>query len=208
MSLSVVQRRRCRRPTSCRPSSPSGGPRTWRRGVTVGYHSGSHFSTLQALETGAAGRPAQAALHRPALERMAALLERKVPAAATFGLAYYVLEQQGFRKVLDTTFMMGFQVTSDASQDDLERTSARWAVPSRRSTSSPSATSTTSCASCPSSTRCSTRGWPARASGSSSSRTRGRSSSAPTAGSSSAASSTPTEWGRSRDVPYMQAVVV
>ena len=32
-----------------------------------------------------------------------------------------MLEQQGFRKVLDTTFMMGFQVTSDASQDDLEQ---------------------------------------------------------------------------------------
>jgi len=44
-----------------------------------------------------------------------------VPAGASFGLAYYLLEQQGFRKVLDTTFMMGFQVTSDAAQDDLER---------------------------------------------------------------------------------------
>ena len=48
-------------------------------------------------------------------------MERKVPAGASFGLAYYLLEQQGFRKVLDTTFMMGFQVTSDASQEDLEK---------------------------------------------------------------------------------------
>jgi NitT/TauT family transport system substrate-binding protein len=89
--------------------------------VTVGYHSGSHFSTLQALEAVLPADQIKLRFTGPPFERMAALLERKVPAAATFGLAYYVLEQQGFRKVLDTTFMMGFQVTSDAAQDDLER---------------------------------------------------------------------------------------
>jgi hypothetical protein len=76
---------------------------------------------LQALEAVLPADQVELRFTGPPFERMAALLERKVPAAATFGLAYYVLEQQGFRKVLDTTFMMGFQVTSDASQEDLER---------------------------------------------------------------------------------------
>jgi NitT/TauT family transport system substrate-binding protein len=89
--------------------------------VTVGYHSGSHFSTLQALEAVLPADQIKLRFTGSSFQRMAALLERKVPAGASFGLAYYVLEQQGFRKVLDTTFMMGFQVTSDASQEDLER---------------------------------------------------------------------------------------
>ena len=89
--------------------------------VTVGYHSGSHFSTLQALEAILPTDQIKLRFTGSSLERLAALLERKVPAGASFGLAYYLLEQQGFRKVLDTTFMMGFQVTSDASQEDLEK---------------------------------------------------------------------------------------
>jgi hypothetical protein len=89
--------------------------------VTVGYHSGSHFSTLQALEAVLSPDQIKFRFTGSSFERMAALLERKAPAGASLGLAYYLLEQQGFRKVLDTTFMMSFQVTSDASQEDLER---------------------------------------------------------------------------------------
>jgi NitT/TauT family transport system substrate-binding protein len=38
-----------------------------------------------------------------------------------FGAQYYILEQQGFRKLVDTTFIMGFLVREDAVHDDLER---------------------------------------------------------------------------------------
>jgi NitT/TauT family transport system substrate-binding protein len=89
--------------------------------VTVGYHSGSHFSTLQALEATLPPDQIKLRFTGSSLERLAALLERKVPAGTSFGLAYYLLEQQGFRKVLDNSFMMGFQVTSEASQEDLEK---------------------------------------------------------------------------------------
>jgi NitT/TauT family transport system substrate-binding protein len=89
--------------------------------VAVGYHSGSHFSALQALEKFLP--PAEINLHfvgRP-LQRLALLLARKVAAANVFGVPLYVLEQQGFRKIIDTTFMIGFLVSLDATEDDVHR---------------------------------------------------------------------------------------
>src|SRR5215207_6035203 len=66
--------------------------------VAVGYHSGSHFSTIQALEA-CVGMP---------YDRVDALLEGDVPAAAVWGASTYLVEQQGCRKVADSTFMAGF----------------------------------------------------------------------------------------------------
>jgi NitT/TauT family transport system substrate-binding protein len=89
--------------------------------VAVGYHSGSHFSALQALEK--ILQPDELSLHfvgRP-MQRMAFLLERKVAAANVFGVPLYVLEQQGFRKIVDTTFMIGFLINMDAAEDDVHR---------------------------------------------------------------------------------------
>ena len=89
--------------------------------VTVGYHSGSHFSTLQNLEK---------FLHRDEiklhfagllLDRLALLVDRRVPAVSLFGAPSYVVEQLGFRKVVDTTFMVGHLVSGDANTEDLER---------------------------------------------------------------------------------------
>ena len=89
--------------------------------VAVGYRSGSHFSALQALENFLS--PAEINLHfvgRP-MQRLALLLGRKVAAANVFGVPLYVLEQQGFRKVVDTTFMIGFLVSLEASDTDVHR---------------------------------------------------------------------------------------
>jgi len=44
-----------------------------------------------------------------------------VPAVNVFGPQYYALEQHGFRKLVDTTFMMGFLVSEDADVQDVER---------------------------------------------------------------------------------------
>ena len=89
--------------------------------IAVGYHSGSHFSTLQALE--GVLTPAQTSLRfigRP-LDRLAALLDRQVPAGAVFGTPLYVLEQQGFRRILDSTFMIGFLIAPGTDDADVER---------------------------------------------------------------------------------------
>ena len=66
-----------------------------------------------------------------------------------FGAQYYVLEQHGFRKLVDTTFMMGFlRQRGRRRGGPSSATSGRCGARSGRSTSSPSATSTTGCASC------------------------------------------------------------
>ena len=44
-----------------------------------------------------------------------------MPAANVFGAQYYLLEQEGFRKIVDTTFMMGFLIAEDADVGDIEK---------------------------------------------------------------------------------------
>ncbi len=89
--------------------------------IAVGYHSGSHFSTLQGLEK--VLKPEQIKLRFTGLplDRLTALLDRTVPAGAVFGVPLYVVEQQGFRKIVDTTFMIGFIVDGAAAAEDVER---------------------------------------------------------------------------------------
>jgi NitT/TauT family transport system substrate-binding protein len=88
--------------------------------VTVGYHSGSHFSTLQALETFL--KPDEIKLHFAGLplDRLALMIDRKVGAASLYGAPMYVLEQLGFRKIVDTTFMIGFLVAAEVNDTDTE----------------------------------------------------------------------------------------
>ena len=66
-------------------------------------------------------RPDPAALRRPPLRPRAPARRGEIEAANVFGVQYYILEQLGFRKLVDTTFMMGFMVAEDADTDDLER---------------------------------------------------------------------------------------
>jgi ABC-type nitrate/sulfonate/bicarbonate transport system substrate-binding protein len=90
--------------------------------VGVGYHSGSHFATVQALEAVLAPEQIRLSFQGPPNERLDALLERRVPAATAWGVPRYVAEAFGFRVVLDATFMIGFLATgSDADPDDVEK---------------------------------------------------------------------------------------
>ena len=54
-------------------------------------------------------------------DRVDALLDDTVPAANIWGAATYLLEQQGFRKVLDSTFMAGFLFSAHIDPDDVEK---------------------------------------------------------------------------------------
>jgi len=65
--------------------------------ITVGYHSGSHYSTLQGLERFL--RRDQIKLHFGGLllDRLALLVDGQVPAASLFGVPFYVAEQLGFK---------------------------------------------------------------------------------------------------------------
>ena len=45
----------------------------------------------------------------------------QLPAANVFGAQFYITEQLGFRKIVDTTFMMGFLLSSEADLEDTDR---------------------------------------------------------------------------------------
>jgi len=89
--------------------------------VTVGYHSGSHFSTLQNLEKFLSRDEIKLHFAGLLLDRLALLVDRRVPAVSLFGAPSYVVEQLGFRKVVDTTFMVGHLVSGDANTEDVDR---------------------------------------------------------------------------------------
>jgi hypothetical protein len=89
--------------------------------VTVGYHSGSHYSTIQGLERFLAREQIKLHFGGLLLDRLALLVDRQVPAASIFGAPFYVAEQLGFRKIVDTTFMIGHLVSDGADFRDVER---------------------------------------------------------------------------------------
>jgi NitT/TauT family transport system substrate-binding protein len=98
-----------------RPEDLAGVP------VGVGYHSGSHYSAIQALEPFLERSQIELAFIGLPFDRVRGLRSGEVEAVNVFGAQYYILEQLGFRKLVDSTFIMGFLVAEDADSDDLER---------------------------------------------------------------------------------------
>jgi NitT/TauT family transport system substrate-binding protein len=89
--------------------------------VGVGYHSGSHFSALQALYASLPKDDVKLRFIGGPPQRVDLLLAREVPAANVFTIQRDIVEQQGFRKVMDTTFIMGFLITGDAEDEDVDK---------------------------------------------------------------------------------------
>jgi NitT/TauT family transport system substrate-binding protein len=89
--------------------------------VGVGYHSGSHYSAIQGLERFLGRDEIKLRFSGTPHDRMRLLLGAKVPAVNVFGAQFYIAEQLGFRKIVDTTFMMGFLLSPHADLDDTER---------------------------------------------------------------------------------------
>lgn len=89
--------------------------------VGVGYRSGSHYSALQGLERFLDRSRIELSFIGLPYDRVRLALERRVEAVNVFGAQYYTLEQQGFRKLVDTTFMMGFLIAEDADTGDVEK---------------------------------------------------------------------------------------
>jgi ABC-type taurine transport system substrate-binding protein len=70
--------------------------------VAVGYHSGSHFTTLQALEPFLDREQIKLKFVGSSWARVDAGVEGDVPATSVWGITYQVLEQLGFRKIVTT----------------------------------------------------------------------------------------------------------
>jgi len=89
--------------------------------IAVGYHSGSHFSTIQALEAFVQRDEIKLRFLGMPYDRVDALLSGDVAAAAIWNAPSYIVEQLGFRKVLDSTFMAGFMFGAQTDPEDVER---------------------------------------------------------------------------------------
>ena len=90
--------------------------------ISVGYQSGSHYSTIQALERYLPGHQINLSFSDGMLfSRLELLIDGKIPAAGLFSGPYYFLEQLGFRKIIDTTFMMASMVQGDTDPEDVKK---------------------------------------------------------------------------------------
>ena len=89
--------------------------------ITVGYQSGSHYSTIQALEPFLKREEINLHFGGMLFQRLELLTDREVPAGNAFGGPAYLLEQLGFVKVIDTTFMVAAMVAEDVALDDVRK---------------------------------------------------------------------------------------
>jgi NitT/TauT family transport system substrate-binding protein len=89
--------------------------------VGVGYHSGSHYSAIQGLEPFLERDEIALDFVGLPYDRVRHMQSRRIEAANVFGAQLYILEQLGYRKLVDTTFIMGFLVAADADTEDLGR---------------------------------------------------------------------------------------
>jgi ABC-type nitrate/sulfonate/bicarbonate transport system substrate-binding protein len=88
--------------------------------ISVGYQSGSHYATIQALEQYMPVERITLSFNDGMLfKRLERLLEGQAPAVALFSGPYYFAEQLGFRKIIDTTFMIATMIHGEPDPDDL-----------------------------------------------------------------------------------------
>ncbi|HEV8675418.1 MAG TPA: hypothetical protein VGX21_15335 [Methylomirabilota bacterium] len=88
--------------------------------ISVGYQSGSHYSTIQALEPYLPTDRITLSFNDGMLfKRMELLIDGTVPAAGLFSGPYYFAEQLGFRKVIDTSFMIATMIHGNPDPQDL-----------------------------------------------------------------------------------------
>jgi hypothetical protein len=90
--------------------------------ISVGYQSGSHYATIQGLEQYLKPEEIELSFRDGLLfSRMELLIDGKVPAASLFSGPYYFVEQVGFRKIIDTTFMMASIVNGTPDPQDVRK---------------------------------------------------------------------------------------
>ena len=90
--------------------------------ISVGFQSGSHYSTIQALEQYMPVQDINLSFNDGRLfARMEALVDGRTPACTAFSAPYYFLEQLGYRKIIDCTFMIATSITGDPDPQDVAK---------------------------------------------------------------------------------------
>src|SRR4051812_11763303 len=90
--------------------------------ISVGYQSGSHYATLQALEQYLPRDAINLSFAEGMLfARLDNLLAGTSRASTLFSGPYYLAEQLGFRKIIDTTFMIATMIAGDPDPSELRK---------------------------------------------------------------------------------------
>ncbi|NKB52790.1 MAG: hypothetical protein GKR97_11285 [Rhizobiaceae bacterium] len=90
--------------------------------ISVGFQSGSHYSTIQVLEQYMDMKDINLSFQDGMLfKRMEMLISGELQAASLFSGPYYFVEQLGFRKIVDSTFMIAGSVNHDADPGDVKK---------------------------------------------------------------------------------------
>jgi ABC-type nitrate/sulfonate/bicarbonate transport system substrate-binding protein len=89
--------------------------------VHVGYQSGSHYTTIQALEAFMPAERIKLKFGGSPADRVDQMLNGLAPAATVFGMQYYILEQLGFRKLVDCTFMIAAMIPPGVDLADVKK---------------------------------------------------------------------------------------
>ena len=89
--------------------------------VHVGYQSGSHYTTIQALEQYLKRDQISLKFGGGPADRVDQLLTGLAPAATVFGMQYYIMEQLGFRKIIDCTFMIAALIPPGVDLEDVRK---------------------------------------------------------------------------------------
>ena len=107
----------------CHPNPPSAlPPHLANVEVSVGYHSGSHFSTLSCPWRSFWPRNRSSCnLWVGPIAAWTYFCKSGLTLPRVFSSQYYIVEQQGYRKVVDCSFMIGFLFSVDADVDDVAK---------------------------------------------------------------------------------------
>jgi len=89
--------------------------------IGVGYRSGSHYTTIQALEPFLKREQIKLKFGGMPWARVDAALDGDVAATTVWGPALYVCEQLGMRKIVDASFMGAFMIPPSVGMEDVER---------------------------------------------------------------------------------------
>ena len=89
--------------------------------IAVGYHSGSHFTTIQSLEPFFPRDQIKLKFGGSIWARVDIGVGRDLPAVSVWGLSFQVLEQLGFRKIVDASFMIAFMFPPGVDPGDIQK---------------------------------------------------------------------------------------
>ncbi|OED40960.1 hypothetical protein AB833_10725 [Chromatiales bacterium (ex Bugula neritina AB1)] len=89
--------------------------------IHVGYQSGSHYTTIQALEPFLDESQIKLVFGGTPADRVDQILSGQASAVTVFGPQLYMLEQLGYRKILDCTFMIAAMVPEGVTEDQVSR---------------------------------------------------------------------------------------